>query len=118
MLIYWEKERPRLTNCGILVPERSLFDQEKRREEHHIYIYIYIKVYIIKGMEWSSSSENYIGLTPISFLERAGDVFGDETSIIDYDHNISFSWSQTHRTSLQLSYALIHLGISPHDLVI
>uniref|UniRef100_A0A803QY54 Uncharacterized protein n=1 Tax=Cannabis sativa TaxID=3483 RepID=A0A803QY54_CANSA len=118
MLIYWEKERPRLTNCGILVPERSLFDQEKRREEHHIYIYIYIKVYIIKGMEWSSSSENYIGLTPISFLERAGDVFGDETSIIDYDHNISFSWSQTHRTSLQLSYALIHLGISPHDLVV
>ncbi|XP_062102738.1 butanoate--CoA ligase AAE1-like isoform X2 [Humulus lupulus] len=74
----------------------------------------------MKGVigSWSSSSENYIPLTPISFLERAADGFGDETSIVDYANNsVSFSWSQTHLRCLHLASALLHLGISRHDVV-
>ncbi|KAL5557423.1 hypothetical protein UlMin_039659 [Ulmus minor] len=58
---------------------------------------------------------NYIALSPISFIERAAVVYGDQVSII-YG-NLSFSWKQTYQRSLNLASAFVRLGISRHDVV-
>ncbi|KAL8251247.1 hypothetical protein R6Q59_034940 [Mikania micrantha] len=60
-------------------------------------------------------SVNYIPLSPISFLERAAEVYKDRTSVI-YG-SIKYTWKETHRRCVMLACALNHLGISRGDVV-
>jgi non-ribosomal peptide synthetase component E (peptide arylation enzyme) len=61
-------------------------------------------------------SANYIPLTPISFLERAATIYGDKVSMV-YGANWKTSWKETHERCIKLASALVHLGISPGDIV-
>lgn len=58
---------------------------------------------------------NYVPLSPISFLDRSAKVFPDSTSIV-YGQ-ISYTWRETRQRCLRLASALVHLGISPGDVV-
>lgn len=60
-------------------------------------------------------SANYVPLSPISFLERAADVYRERTSIV-YG-NIKYTWEETHCRCVKLASALNHLGISRGDVV-
>nr|XP_043613419.1 butanoate--CoA ligase AAE1-like [Erigeron canadensis] len=60
-------------------------------------------------------SANYVPLSPISFLERAADVYKDRTSII-YG-SIKYTWQQTHLRCVKLASALNRLGVSRGDVV-
>ncbi|KAL4592829.1 hypothetical protein LXL04_005835 [Taraxacum kok-saghyz] len=60
-------------------------------------------------------SANYVPLSPISFLERAADVYRDRTSVI-YGR-IKYTWEETHRRCLKLASVLINLGVSRGDVV-
>ncbi|KAI9100097.1 hypothetical protein K1719_024315 [Acacia pycnantha] len=53
-------------------------------------------------------------LTTLGFLDRAGTVYGDCTSIIY--NNTTFTWSQTHRRCLQLASSLSSIGIRRGDI--
>ncbi|XP_016467094.1 butanoate--CoA ligase AAE1-like [Nicotiana tabacum] len=61
-------------------------------------------------------SENYVPLTPISFLERAVDVFRDRTSVV-FGSSVKYTWENTHSRCLKLASALVQLGISRGDVV-
>lgn len=63
-----------------------------------------------------TSSANYVPLTPISFLERAADVFGDRTSVV-FGSSVKYTWEETHSRCLKLASALVQLGISRGDVV-
>lgn len=58
---------------------------------------------------------NDVPLTPISFLERCGKVFGDRASIV-YG-SLKYTWGDTHLRCIKLASALAHLGISHGDVV-
>ncbi|KAJ0535622.1 putative medium-chain acyl-CoA ligase [Helianthus annuus] len=60
-------------------------------------------------------SANYIPLSPISFLERAAEVYRERTSVI-YG-SIKYTWEETYHRCIKLAYALSHLGISRGDVV-
>ncbi|XVE99991.1 hypothetical protein REPUB_Repub03eG0248100 [Reevesia pubescens] len=60
-------------------------------------------------------SANNVALSPISFLERAGKVYRDRTSIV-YGC-LSYTWEQTHQRCLKLASALSLLGVSRRDVV-
>lgn len=60
-------------------------------------------------------SANYVPLSPISFLERAADVYRDRTSVI-YG-SVKHTWDETYTRCLKLASALTQLGISPGDVV-
>ncbi|KAM3362897.1 butanoate-CoA ligase AAE1-like [Capsicum galapagoense] len=61
-------------------------------------------------------SANYAPLTPISFLERAANVFKGTTSIID-GPSVKYTWEETHARCIKLASALSELGISRGDVV-
>lgn len=61
-------------------------------------------------------SANYTPLTPVSFLERAANVYGDKVSII-YGADKT-TWGETHKRCIKLASALVHLGISRGDIVV
>ncbi|XP_059286140.1 butanoate--CoA ligase AAE1-like [Lycium ferocissimum] len=61
-------------------------------------------------------SVNYVPLTPISFLERAANVFRGRTSIID-GPSVKYTWEETHDRCIKLASALSELGISRGDVV-
>nr|QLF98501.1 acylsugar acyl-CoA synthetase 1 [Solanum lycopersicum] len=63
-----------------------------------------------------TSPANYVPLTPISYLERAADVFGDRTSVV-FGSSVKYTWEETHSRCLKLASALIQLGISRGDVV-
>ena len=60
-------------------------------------------------------SADYAPLSPVNFLERAANVYGDKVSIV-YG-TVNFSWRETHERCLRLASALSQLGISPGDTV-
>nr|UPT51112.1 acyl-activating enzyme 1 [Pogostemon cablin] len=69
-----------------------------------------------KGMEGMvRCPANYVALSPISFLERAGKVYRDTTSIV-YG-SVRYTWEQTRLRCTQLASALTRLGISYGDVV-
>lgn len=73
-------------------------------------------VKVLKRMEGVVlCSANYIPLSPVSFLERAGSVYGDKVSMVYGTWKTS--WRQTHERCIKLASALVHLGISPGDIV-
>jgi fatty-acyl-CoA synthase len=61
------------------------------------------------------NSANYHSLTPISFLERAAEIFPDHTAVVYGNHRISYQ--QFWHRSLRLASALDRLGISKGDTV-
>ncbi|KAH0655920.1 hypothetical protein KY290_032751 [Solanum tuberosum] len=63
-----------------------------------------------------TSPANYVPLTPISFLERAADVFRDRTSVV-FGSCVKYTWEETHSRCLKLASALVQLGISRGDVV-
>ncbi|KAJ8549208.1 hypothetical protein K7X08_032915 [Anisodus acutangulus] len=62
-------------------------------------------------------SVNYVPLTPLSFLERAANVFRDRTSVIYGEKKLKYNWEETHDRCVKLASALVHLGISHGDVV-
>ncbi|XP_022741827.1 probable acyl-activating enzyme 1, peroxisomal [Durio zibethinus] len=60
-------------------------------------------------------SANQAPLSPVNFLERAANVYGDKVSIV-YG-TVSFSWRETHERCLRLASALSQLRISRGDIV-
>ncbi|KAL8233876.1 hypothetical protein R6Q59_019976 [Mikania micrantha] len=60
-------------------------------------------------------SANYVPLSPISFLERAADVYRDRTSVI-YG-SLKYTWDETYSRCVKLASALTQLGISRGDVV-
>ncbi|MCD7465696.1 hypothetical protein HAX54_001774 [Datura stramonium] len=61
---------------------------------------------------------NYVPLTPISFLERAANVFSERTSVIYGPSSVMYTWEQTYARCLKLASSLVHhLGISRGDVV-
>ncbi|CAN4103259.1 unnamed protein product [Withania somnifera] len=62
------------------------------------------------------SSTNYVPLTPISFLERATNVFSDTTFVV-FGSSVKHTWEETHSRCTKLASALVHLGISRGDVV-
>ncbi|KAK6793394.1 hypothetical protein RDI58_006847 [Solanum bulbocastanum] len=70
-----------------------------------------------KSMEgFLKCSANFEPLTPLSFLDRAANVFRDRTSVI-YGEKLKYNWEQTHNRCVKLASALVHLGISHGDVV-
>ncbi|KAK4713911.1 hypothetical protein R3W88_019818 [Solanum pinnatisectum] len=63
-----------------------------------------------------TSSANYVPLTPISFLERAADVYRHKTSVV-FGSSVKYTWEETHSRCLKLASALVQLGISRGDVV-
>nr|GEU92220.1 probable acyl-activating enzyme 1, peroxisomal [Tanacetum cinerariifolium] len=60
-------------------------------------------------------SANYVPLSPISFLERAADVYRERTSIV-YG-NFKYTWEETYHRCVKLASALNNLGISRGDVI-
>ncbi|GJZ84082.1 probable acyl-activating enzyme 1, peroxisomal [Tanacetum coccineum] len=60
-------------------------------------------------------SANYVPLSPISFLERAADVYRERKSIVY--RNIKYTWEETYRRCVKLASALNRLGISRGDVI-
>lgn len=58
---------------------------------------------------------NYVPLSPITFLERAGIVYSEQTSII-YG-SVRFTWAETFDRCLRLASALSSINISTGDVV-
>ncbi|KAK9164685.1 hypothetical protein Syun_005587 [Stephania yunnanensis] len=63
----------------------------------------------------ASVSANDVPLTPISFVERAGVVYRDRTSVVYGD--LKFTWEETRDRCRRLASALSQLGISRGDVV-
>lgn len=58
---------------------------------------------------------NYVPLTPLSFLDRAADLFPDRIAVIDDDRR--FTWSEVRQRCLGLAAQLVKLGIRPGEVV-
>jgi fatty-acyl-CoA synthase len=54
---------------------------------------------------------NHVPLTPVSFVERCAEVFGDLTAVIHGARR--YSWAQTRERSARLAAALRSLGVGP-----
>ncbi|MCB1757993.1 MAG: AMP-binding protein, partial [Gammaproteobacteria bacterium] len=62
-----------------------------------------------------SCAANYVPLSPLSFLRRAGKVFAHRTSLIQDDTR--YTWAETHERCRRLAAALAGLGIGKGDTV-
>lgn len=75
----------------------------------------------LHGKSWRSlegvvhCSSNYVPLSPISFLERAANIYSHRTSVV-YGC-ITYTWEETHRRCVKLASAINHLGVSRGDVV-
>ncbi|XP_055828362.1 isovalerate--CoA ligase AAE2-like isoform X1 [Solanum dulcamara] len=70
-----------------------------------------------KSMEgFVKCSANFEPLTPLSFLERAANVFRDRISVI-YGEKLKYNWEETHNRCVKLASSLVHLGTSHGDVV-
>ena len=63
----------------------------------------------------AKNSANYIPLTPISFLQRTADIYGEREALI-YGTR-SFSWRQCYERCLRMASSLTELGIGKGDTV-
>ena len=58
---------------------------------------------------------NYVPLTPLTFLERAKDVYPNYEAIVYEDRK--YTWSQVYKRSVKFASALSKIGISEGDTV-
>nr|GMC63979.1 probable acyl-activating enzyme 6 [Ipomoea batatas] len=69
-----------------------------------------------KSMEQlKPSPPNSTPLTPLTFLERAANIYGDGVSVVYND--VTFTWSETHLRCLRLASSLVSWGIQRGDVV-
>ena len=61
------------------------------------------------------NAANYVPLTPLSFLERAKDVYPNYEALIYEDRK--YTWSQIYKRVLKFASALEKIGISKGDTV-
>jgi fatty-acyl-CoA synthase len=65
--------------------------------------------------ELPKNTSNYVPLSPLSFLARTADIFGDRTAIIYEDRH--YTWEQTYDRCQSLASALVGLGLGLGDTV-
>jgi fatty-acyl-CoA synthase len=58
---------------------------------------------------------NHVPLSPVSFVERSGEVFGDLTAVIHGQRR--YTWAQCRERSARLAAALQHLGVKKNSTV-
>jgi fatty-acyl-CoA synthase len=58
---------------------------------------------------------NFVPLTPISFLHRTADIYGDRTAVV-YE-NLSYTWKETRERCVRIASSLGAHGVEPGDLV-
>jgi fatty-acyl-CoA synthase len=58
---------------------------------------------------------NFVPLTPISFLHRTADVYGDYKSVIYEDR--AYTWSQTRERCVRVASSLNSFGIETGDTI-
>ncbi len=58
---------------------------------------------------------NFVPLTPISFLHRTADIYGDRTSVV-YE-NLSYTWEETRERCVRIASSLGAHGVEPGDTV-
>ena len=58
---------------------------------------------------------NYSALTPISFLKRSADVYGDYTATVN--GNVRRTWSETYKRCVRLASAITKAGVKPGEAV-
>jgi len=58
---------------------------------------------------------NFVPLTPISFLHRTADIYGDRTSVV-YE-NMSYTWRETRERCVRVASSLSAHGVEPGDTV-
>ena len=58
---------------------------------------------------------NYIPLTPLSFLERAKDVYPNYEAIVYEDRK--YTWSEVYKRAVKFASALEKIGVSKGDTV-
>lgn len=56
------------------------------------------------------NSANFTALSPVSFVERSAEIFGDLPSVVH--GNRTYNWAQTRDRSARLAAALKSLGVS------
>jgi fatty-acyl-CoA synthase len=63
----------------------------------------------------AKNTANFTALTPLSFLQRTADIYGEREAIIYGDRR--YSWRQCNERCLQMASSLIELGIDKGDTV-
>ena len=58
---------------------------------------------------------NFVPLTPISFLHRTADIYGDRTAVV-YE-NMSYTWKETRERCVRIASSLGAHGVEPGDTV-
>jgi len=58
---------------------------------------------------------NFVPLTPISFLHRTADIYGDRTAVV-YE-NLSYTWKETRERCVRIASSLGAHGVEPGDIV-
>ena len=58
---------------------------------------------------------NFVPLTPISFLHRTADIYGDRTAVV-YE-NLSYTWKETRERCVRIASSLGAHGVEPGDTV-
>ncbi len=69
----------------------------------------------IYSRDLEKSQANYTPLSPLSFIDRAADVYPDHTAIIHGD--LTQNWSETRLRCLKLASALSSVGVNTGDTV-
>ena len=64
---------------------------------------------------FGKTEANYVPLTPLSFLRRAGEVHGDHPSVIHGARR--YTWGETYERCVRLASALAQRGIGRNDVV-
>ena len=65
------------------------------------------------GLE--KNAANFVALTPLSFLNRARDVFPDKLAVVYGDHRVTYR--QYHERCTRLASGLVKLGVNSGDVV-
>lgn len=65
------------------------------------------------GLE--KNAANFVALTPLSFLNRARDVFPDKLAVVYCDHRVTYR--QYHERCTRLASGLVKLGVQSGDVV-
>jgi fatty-acyl-CoA synthase len=64
----------------------------------------------IYDQDLDKSPANYVPLSPVSFVERTAEVYGDLPSVVHGERR--YSWRETHERSARLAAALRALGVT------
>ena len=66
------------------------------------------------GLE--KNAANFVALTPLSFLNRARDVFPDKLAVVYGDHRVTYR--QYHERCTRLASGLVKLGVATQGMLL